>query len=175
MIAGSRVRLPARDRKALLGADMADKGTLGIGFHFDDLTVGDTFRTAQRTLFEADLAAFCNLTWLTEELFTRATGREEMALPSRVVPAALVYSFAEGLLLPTMQHTGLAFLEADLRVRAPTCVGDTIRVECEVVEARPTSDGKRGLVRTRNRVVRQDGEVTLEYNPLRMLRRRAQK
>jgi acyl dehydratase len=154
---------------------MADKGTLGIGFYFDDLAVGDTFVTAQRTLFEADLAAFCNLTWLTEELFTRTTGREEMALPARVVPAALVYSFAEGLLLPTMQHTGLAFLEADLRVRAPTCVGDTIRVECQVIEVRATSDGKRGLVRTRNRVVRQDGEATLEYNPLRLLRRRAQK
>jgi len=105
---------------------MADKGTLGIGFHFDDLAVGDTFRSTHRTLFEADLAAFCNLTWLTEELFTRATGREEMALPERVVPAALVYSFAEGLLLPMMQHTGLAFLEAELRVRAPTRVGDTI-------------------------------------------------
>jgi acyl dehydratase len=151
---------------------MADKGTLGIGFYFDDLAVGDTFRTAQRTIVEADLAAFVNLTWLTEELFTRATNREEMAIKGRVVPAALVYAFAEGMLLPMMQHTGLAFLEADLRVRGPTCVGDTIRVECEVIEARATSDGKRGLLRTRNRVVRQDGETTLEYNPLRMLRRR---
>lgn len=151
---------------------MADKGTLGIGFHFEDLAVGDTFRTTHRTLFEADLAAFCNLTWLTEELFTRATGRAEMALPERVVPAALVYAFAEGLMLPMMQHTGLAFLEADLRVRAPTRVGDTIHVACEVIEARPTSDGKRGLVRTRNRVLRQDGVVTLEYDPLRLLRRR---
>jgi acyl dehydratase len=76
------------------------------------------------------------------------------------------------LLLPMMQHTGLAFLEADLRVRAPTFVGDTIHVACEVTEARPTSDGKRGLVRTRNRILRQDGSVTLEYNPLRLLRRR---
>jgi hypothetical protein len=41
---------------------MADKGTLGVGFHFDDLAVGDVFRTAQRTICEADLAAFCNLT-----------------------------------------------------------------------------------------------------------------
>ena len=32
---------------------MADKGTLGIGFHFEDLAVGDTFRTTHRTLFEA--------------------------------------------------------------------------------------------------------------------------
>ncbi len=151
---------------------MADKGTLGIGFHFDDLAVGDTFRTTRRTLIEADLAAFCNLTWLTEELFTRTTGREEMAIPARVVPAALVYAFAEGLLLPMMQHTGLAFLEAGLRVRAPACVGDTIHVECEVIETRPTSDGRRGLVRTRNRVVRQDGTVALEYDPLRLLRRR---
>jgi acyl dehydratase len=151
---------------------MADKGALGVGFHFDDLAVGDTFRTLHRTLFEADLAAFCNLTWLTEELFTCSTGREAMAIPGRVVPAALVYSFAEGLLLPMMQHTGLAFLEADLRVRAPTFVGDTIHVACEVTEARPTSDGKRGLVRTRNRILRQDGSVTLEYNPLRLLRRR---
>ena len=151
---------------------MADKGTLGIGFYFDDLAVGDTFRTVQRTIVEADLAAFVNLTWLTEELFTKATNRDDMAIKGRVVPAALVYSFAEGMLLPTMQHTGLAFLEADLRVRGPTLVGDTIRVECEVTEARATSDGKRGLVRTRNRVVRQDGETTLEYNPLRMLRKR---
>jgi acyl dehydratase len=95
-----------------------------------------------------------------------------MAIPARVGPAALVYSFAEGLLLPMMQHTGLAFLEADLRVRAPTCVGDTIHVACEVIEARPTSDGRRGLLRTRNRVLRQDGTITLEYDPLRLLRRR---
>ena len=151
---------------------MADKGTLGIGFYFDDLAVGDTFRTVERTIVEADLAAFVNLTWLTEELFTKATNREDMAIKGRVVPAALVYSFAEGLMLPMMQHTGLAFLEADLRVRGPTLVGDTIRVECEVTEARATSDGKRGLVRTLNRVVLQDGETTFEYNPLRMLRRR---
>ena len=145
---------------------MVDKGVLGTGFYFDDLAVGDTFRTMQRTIVEADLAAFVNLTWLTEELFTVED------INKGLVPGALVYSFAEGLLLPMMQHTGLAFLEADLRVRGPTCVGDTIRVECEVIEARATSDGKRGLVRTRNRVVRQDGEATLEYNPLRMLRRR---
>jgi hypothetical protein len=27
---------------------MADKGTLGTGLYFDDLVVGDTFRTMQR-------------------------------------------------------------------------------------------------------------------------------
>ena len=88
------------------------------------------------------------------------------------MPGALVYSFAEGLLLPTMQDTGLAFLNATLDVKGPTVVGDTLHVECEVVEHRITSKGDRGLVRFANKVVNQRGEVVLEYNPLRMLKRK---
>jgi len=143
---------------------------VGRGFHFEDLAVGFRFRTHRRTLTEADLAQFVNLTWLTEELFAVAddSGR---VIKGRPVPAALVYSFAEGLLLPSMQETGLAFLNATLDVKGPTFVDDTIHVECEVVEHRLTSKGDRGLVRFANRVVTQRGETVLEYNPLRLLRR----
>lgn len=138
---------------------------VGRGFCFEDLKVGFRFRTHRRTIREADLAAFIALTGLTEELFAV---REEKQL----VPGALVYSFAEGLLLPTMQDTGLAFLNAMLDVKAPTMVGDTIHVEAEVTEARLTSKGDRGLVRFANQVVNQRGEAVLEYNPLRMLKRK---
>ena len=143
---------------------------VGRGFAFDDLKPGLRFRTHRRTLGEADVAAFINLTWLTEELFAVAddAGR---AIKGRPVPGALVYSFAEGLLLPTMQDTGLAFLNCTLDVKAPTLVGDTIHVECEVVEHRLTSKGDRGLVRFANKVVNQRGETVLEYNPLRLLKR----
>ena len=94
------------------------------------------------------------------------------AIKGRAVPGALVYSFAEGLLLPTMQDTGLAFLNATVDVKGPTRVGDTIHVECEVVEARLASKGDRGLVRFANKVVNQRGETVLEYNPLRLLKRK---
>jgi len=94
------------------------------------------------------------------------------AIKGRAVPGALVYSFAEGLLLPTMQDTGLAFLNCTLDVKAPTVVGDTIHVECEVIEQRLTSKGDRGLVRFANKVVNQRGAVVLEYNPLRLLKRK---
>jgi acyl dehydratase len=142
---------------------------VGRGFTFEELSVGFKFRTHRRTVTEADLAAFINLTWLTEELFAVAddSGR---AIKGRAVPAALVYSFAEGLLLPTMQDTGLAFLNATLDVKGPTVVGDTIHVECEVTEHRRASKGERGLVRFANRVVNQRGEAVLEYNPLRLLK-----
>jgi acyl dehydratase len=140
---------------------------VGRGFAFEDLKLGMRFRTHRRTITEADLAAFVNLSWLTEELFAVAEEGNK-----RLVPGALVYSFAEGLLLPTMQDTGLAFLQATLDVKAPTLVGDTIHVECEVIEHRLTSKGDRGLARFSNRVTNQRGEVVLEYNPLRLLKKK---
>jgi len=142
---------------------------IGRGYAFEDLKVGMRFRTHRRTIGEADVAAFVNLTWLTEELFAVADDSQR-AIKGRAVPGALVYAFAEGLLLPSMQDTGLAFLGATLDIRRPTVVGDTIHVEAEVTEARPTSKGDRGLVRFANRVVNQRGETVLEYNPLRMLK-----
>jgi acyl dehydratase len=149
------------------------RGTrLGQGVLWDDLAVGAWFHTAGRTITEADLSSFTNLTWLTEELFTNAAEREDMAIKGRVVPGALVYAFGEGLLGPFMQGTGLAFLEAGFKVHGPTVVGDTIRLECEVSELRPTSKPDRGLVRTTNHVVNQRGETVVTYTPLRLLRRR---
>ena len=59
-----------------------------------------------------------------------------------------------------------------LDVKRSTLVGDTIHVEAEVTEHRLTSKGDRGLVRFANRVVNQHGEAVLEYDPLRMLKRR---
>jgi len=144
---------------------------VGRGFAFEDLKTGFRFRTHRRTVSESDAAAFVNLTWLTEELFT-VEDESGRAIKGRPVPGALVYAFAEGLLLPTMQDTGLAFLNATLDVKGPTVVGDTLHVECEVTEHRLTSKGDRGLVRFANRVVNQRGETVLEYNPLRMLKRK---
>jgi acyl dehydratase len=144
---------------------------VGRGFCYEDLKVGFRFRTHRRTIAESDVSSFVNLTWLTEELFV-VDDDTQRAIKGRAVPGALVYSFAEGLLLPTMQDTGLAFLGATLDIKGPTLVGDTIHVESEVMEARLTSKGDRGLVRFANQVVNQRGETVLEYNPLRLLKRR---
>src|ERR671937_169460 len=144
---------------------------VGRGFCYEDLRLGFRFRTHRRTITEADLASFVNMSWLTEELFA-VTDDAGRAIQGRAVPAALVYAFAEGLLLPTMQDTGLAFLNATLDVKGPTLVGDTIHVEAEVIEHRLTTKGDRGLVRFANQMVNQRGEAVLDYNPLRLLKRK---
>jgi acyl dehydratase len=144
--------------------------TVGLGLYWNDLTVGERFKTIGRTITEADIVNFVGVTGMTEVLFTdleylvaHAPGM------GRVAPGALVYAIAEGLLVQaTMQHTGLAFLNMTLDVKGPTRAGDTIHVECEVVEVSATSKG-RGKVRTVNNVVNQKGETVLTYNPLRIM------
>lgn len=147
--------------------------TVGLGFHFEDLPLGREFRTIGRTVTETDITTFVNCTGMVEVMFTNtAYLRQESAIEGRVAPGALVFTFAEGLLIQsTMQHTGLAFLGMELNIENPVFAGETIHVECEVIEARRSrSNPGRGLVRTRNRVVTEEGKVALIYTPLRMVK-----
>jgi len=147
--------------------------TVGLGLYFEDLPVGRTFRTLSRTIQDADICAFCNVIHMTETLFTDMEFvRNESDIKGRLAPGALSYCFAEGLLAQsTMQKTGYAFLNMELNMENPAFAGDTIHVECEVIESRPSSSRPgRGLVRTRNKVVKQDGTVVLTYTPLRMVK-----
>jgi len=142
---------------------------LGKGWYYDEMPVGFRFRTKRRTITEADLGAFINLTWFTEDLFVNTEAGQERALKGRVVPAMMLYCFAEGLVCPSMEFTGLAFLSSEIDVKAPTVVGDTIHIECEVIEVRKAAKGNRGLVRTQNSIVNQRGETVLVYRPLRLV------
>lgn len=147
---------------------------VGLGLCWDELEVGYKFKTIGRTVTEADLVNFISCTGMLEVLFTDVQYVEEHApMDGRVVPGALAYTFAEGLLVQsTMQHTGLAFLNMEFNVKGPTFVGDTIHVECEVIELRPTSKG-RGLVRTFNEIKNQRDETVITYNPLRIMASKA--
>src|SRR5215475_7585490 len=140
--------------------------TVGLGLYFEDLPVGRQFQTIGRTVTEADITNFVNCTGMVEVLFTNTEFlAHESDIKQRLAPAALVYAFVEGLLVQsTMQHTGMAFLHMELNVQNPVFAGDTIHAECEIVEARLSRNRPgRGLIRTRARVVKQDGTPALTY------------
>ena len=150
--------------------------TVGLGLFYEDLPLGRQFKTIGRTVTEADITAFVACTGMVEVLFTNREFLEhESDIKGRPAPGALVYCFAEGLLVQaTMQHTGFAFLHMELNVEGPVVAGDTLHAECEIIEARLSrSRPGRGLVRTRVRVVKQDGTAVLTYTPLRMVKCRA--
>lgn len=148
----------------------ADRGKLiGHGFFYDQLPVGFRFYTMGRTVTETDLVSFINLSWMNEEGFVSTDPVGSHTIEGRFIPGCMIYIMAEGLLVPTMQFTGQAFLHTELDHKAPVVVGDTIHVECEIVENRRTSKGNRGLVRSVNRVLNQRDELVLQYRPLRMM------
>lgn len=144
---------------------------IGEGFHWDELTVGDSFRTFGRTITETDIVNFVSSVGMLESLFLDAEYRTaHAAIDGRPAPGALIYALAEGLVLnATAQGTGLAFLHMELNVEGPVMQGDTIHVEIEVTEVRPAKKNNRGLVRTRNRIVNQRGETVITYTPLRLM------
>jgi acyl dehydratase len=149
--------------------------TIGKGFYFEDMPEGRTFRTLGRSVTEADIANFLGATGITEVLFTNLDYLQNHTdFDGRLVPGALVFSVAEGLVMSaSIQETGVAFLGMDLDIKGPVFAGDTLYVECEVIESRRTSKRPdRALVRTRNTVVNQHGKTVMIYTPLRMMKAR---
>lgn len=147
--------------------------TIGLGFYFEDISVGFKFRTLGRSITEADIANFLGATGITEVLFTNLDYLQNHTdFPARLVPGAQVFAVAEGLVMSaSIQETGVAFLGMDLNIEGPVFANDTLHVEVEVIEARRT--GKRpdrALVRTRNTVKKQDGKTVMVYTPLRMMK-----
>jgi acyl dehydratase len=145
------------------------------GLTWEEQPVGFTLRTAARTITEADVVAFVSHMGFNEPLFMDDRFVDEQTpYKGKLVPGALTYSLAEGLVIQThvIHGTGLAFLHMELDVKAPTYVGDTIEVVVEVTESRPSNKPGRGLVTTRNSVRNQRDEEVLVYTPVRLIRGR---
>ena len=153
--------------------DDVDLPRLGQGFYWQDLQVGQKFRTFQRTVTETDLVQFISVTGMLEAIFIDAD--YDGAMSGRPVPAALTYSLIEGMLLQSMiQGTGLAMLELVQKILAPVRVGDRIGAVVEVTGIRPTSRHGRAIVDSHMEVYNQRGEHVMHYEAKRMLAGRPQ-
>jgi acyl dehydratase len=137
------------------------------GKYWQELSVGQKFRTHKRSLTETDLVNFINGTGMLESIFIDTT--YEGAMSGRPVPAALTLSIIEGFLLQSViQGVGLAMLELTLKPVAPVRVGDTIWAVMEVTSLRPTSKNNRAIVGAAITVYNQNGDTVLTYQVTRM-------
>ena len=142
----------------------------------EDFTPGDVITTMRRTIAEADMLAFVQLTGLLEELWLDAGKAAATGLYSgRLVPGYMTLTFAEGLvvLAGTMRNAVGMLGVTDINWRAPVQCGDTIRAEVDVIEARPSSKPGRGVVRLHHSVLNQEDVLVLEYDSARLVRNRA--
>ncbi len=166
-----RARAVGRLLQGTPGMNGAALPVLGMGFHWQDLAVGQKFQTFRRTITETDLVNFISVTGMLEAIFIDADySGEHGAIKGRVVPAALTYGLIEGMLFQTMiQGTGLASLEIHKKALKPVFVGDTVRATVEVTKIRPTSSSSRAIVTSQVDVFNQRDEAVLAYEITRML------
>ena len=142
---------------------------LGQGFYWQDLVIGQQFKTFRRTVTEADLVGFIGVTGMVEVMFIDAAPLHG-GIAGRPVPAALTYTLIEGFILQTMiQGTGLAMLELTQKIHAPVRVNDTIHAIIEVTGVRPTSTGGRAIVDSSIHVFNQRDEEVMTYTARRLL------
>jgi acyl dehydratase len=151
---------------------VTDYGVVTAGKTWSQMTPGDSYRTVSRTLTEVDLVTFVNWFGFNERLFLEADYAKTEGYAGRLVPGALTFAVAEGLTLQTglLYGTGLAFMGADLALRGPVYVGDTLTVTIVVDEARPSKNGERGVVTSTNTVRNQHDEIVMVYRPVRLQR-----
>ncbi len=136
------------------------------GRYWDDLEPGQRFRHATgRTVTETDNLLFCALTMNTQPLHVNEQFAATTQFGRRIVNGIFTMGLAVGLTVPELtEGTIVANLGYD-RVRhpAPVFLGDTITVETEILEKRPSgSKPDRGIIRMLHRALNQDGVVVME-------------
>ncbi|MBZ0324656.1 MAG: dehydratase [Alphaproteobacteria bacterium] len=138
---------------------------------FDEIEVGTKYRSPGRTMTEADVVNFCMLTGNWLEVHSNAEFSKKTRFGQRLVQGSLVFSVIPGLL--RFGPSVAAFYGVDkLRFLNPVFIGDTIRVEAEVVRKKEKDD-KFGVTTVLFKTVNQRGETTQqsEFSVL-MIRRR---
>ena len=132
---------------------------------FDEISVGDSVTTAARTVTEADIVNFAGVSGDFNDLHLDAEKMADSGFGERIAMGALVFSMTTGLLWQardTDSSVVAMYGVDDLRFVAPVFVGDTLRVESEVIEAEPYDHPEAaGRVRYATTVTNQDDEPVL--------------
>ena len=129
--------------------------------YLEDLSVGREVATAKRTLTEADIAAFADLSGDFNPLHTdEGFVKEHTPYRGRIAHGLLVLAMSSGLQSELDGVQSVAYLEERREFVAPAYPGDTIQARWTVDEVRPSrSRPGTGVVSLSVAVLNQDGEV----------------
>lgn len=133
--------------------------------YYEDLEVGQTFRSPARTVTEADLTIFSMVSGDWNPIHSDAEYARKTPYGQRIVHGVLGVAIVTGMFdrLGIFEDSALALLGIDeWRFIAPIFVGDTVHMELEIADKRLTSKGDRGIIDRRIRLVRHDGTVLQE-------------
>jgi len=148
--------------------------------YLENFEVGDKAVSPGRTVTEADIVMFAGLSGDWSALHTNVEVMKGSPFGQRIAHGLLTLSIASGLALRTRGRPPpaiVAFLGMDkVRFENPVSIGDTITVETEVIEARPSkSIPDAGILKFRNTVRNQHNENTATWETALLVRRKPKK
>ena len=141
-------------------------GARPYGRYLDDFEVGATYKHwPAKTVTEADDHLFCLITMNHHPLHINDVYAAQSQQGRNVVVGPLVYALALGMSVGDISGKAIANLATEeLTHPAPLFHGDTLFVETEVLEVRPSqSKPDRGVVRVRTDAFNQDGVLVVSF------------
>lgn len=147
---------------------------------FDDLEVGFAERSPSRTLTDADIAAFADLSGDFNRLHTDPEYAAGTEFGRPIAHGLLVTAIGSGLFTRTelsrsLEESIVAMLGIECRFKAPVMAGDTLQLDAQVRELRPTRDGQRGIAVIVRELLNQRGECVQTATTPMLLARRSPK
>jgi acyl dehydratase len=140
---------------------------------FNDLPVGLSFRTAARTILDADIIGFAGLSGDFNALHVDDEFARGKGYGGRIAHGMLVASIVSGLRSPFDDMALIAFLETSRQFVGPVFPGDTIFADFRVSASRLSAkDPHRGIVtfdvstwKRPNILVQRGVDICLVENP----------
>ncbi len=176
-IQGSPTTLTEITSQYQYGGKYKDPGKHPFQKHFEELNVGDTIETHGRTITEADIVNFANVSWDHFYAHTDVTTLEGTTFEQRVAHGYFILSAAAGLFVdakkgPVLLNYGLE----ECRFTKPVYAGMTIAVRLTVKEKmdqekRDEEDIPKGIVKFLVDVFDESGETVTIATILTMVKK----
>jgi oxepin-CoA hydrolase/3-oxo-5,6-dehydrosuberyl-CoA semialdehyde dehydrogenase len=145
--------------------------------HFEELNIGDTLVTAKRTITEADIVNFANVSWDHFYAHTDHTSLEGTLFEKPVAHGYFIMSAAAGLFVDAKKGPVLLNYGIDeLRFTKPVYAGSTIGVKLTVKEKidqekKETDEVAKGIVKWYVEVYDETGETVAISTILTMVKK----
>ena len=139
---------------------------MGFGRYYEEFEVGEIIKHwPGRTITEFDDSWFALMTMNQHPVHLDANYAEKHTQhKQRLVVGTLVFSLAVGISVSDISGRAIANLDYEnITHDSPTFHGDTIYAETEVLKARESSKGDRGIIYVETRVTNQRDELVMTF------------
>ncbi len=127
---------------------------------FDEVEVGQSWKSAGRTVTEADIVHFAGISGDFNSIHINHEFAKKTPFRKPIAHGMLVFSFATGLSLHSPPMKTMAIIQIkELSFLLPVFAGDTVHLESRILEKIPRGRGRRGEVIWLREIVNQIGKV----------------